>query len=436
MKKEVAKQLKLPAALLIGVAVLFSSSLAMAQAGQLDSTFATRGIFTSGFLGFDNALALQSDGKIVVAGNFFTQGGDDQGGTLVRLNTNGTLDTSFGSGGVVISGFGLFGGLVVSSISIQPDGKILAAARGFNPAFVVGRFSPDGSVDTTFGTAGVSRTLPFNQPVLVNVLALQPDGKILLAGGGFLERLNNSGQVDTTFGINGAAPVISVSPTAIALQGDGKILLTTGLFPRGQAGMVSQAGSISRYTADGALDTSFGVQGQAASVAQASAIALQGDGKIVVAGALTSNLFPPPAGNDTGFGLVRYNSNGSIDTTFGKHGGVITDFGSSAPFAVDFALAIQSNGNIIAAGQAGPRPVDFTFVPSSLALARYTSDGRLDLTFGMGGKVITNLGSNNLAFISATALQSDGNIVVAASSGVPSRLGYIPNYVVARYLGH
>src|SRR6202035_3700787 len=138
-------------------------------------------------------------------------------------------------------------------------------------------------------------------------------------------------------------------------------------------------------------------------VAAVSSIVLQADGKFIVAGAITSKLITPPGTNRTGFGLIRYNGNGSIDTSFGTGGGILTNFGSN-PNATAFALAIQSNGDIIAAGQAG----------SSLAMSRYSSAGKLDTTFGSGGTVTTSLGSNASA-ISSMAIQSDGKIVAAGS---------------------
>jgi uncharacterized delta-60 repeat protein len=153
-----------------------------------------------------------------------------------------------------------------------------------------------------------------------------------------------------------------------------------------------------------------------------SSIVLQADGKFIVAGAITSQLINPPGSNHTVFGLIRYNRNGSIDTSFGTAGGILTNFGSN-PNATAFALAIQSNGDIIAAGQAG----------SSLALSRYRSAGKLDTTFGSGGTVMTSLGSNASA-ISSLAIQSDGNIVAAGSIFSVSTAGFRAQAAVARYL--
>jgi uncharacterized delta-60 repeat protein len=434
-------------ALLAAVAVIASSTFAMAQAGQLDSSFGARGVFTTNFTQADstmaNGAAIQSDGKIVVVGS--TPGGD----ALARLNTNGTLDSSFGSGGIVNTNFGTLGPVV--AVVIQPDGKIVAAATGFLGG-AVGRFNSDGIVDTTFGNGGfaVSKSLD-SQPGIPSALALQADGKILVTGAGLIGRYTSEGQLDTTFGSSGIAALNSAIATAIALQADGKILVTTGsgapteLFSS-QYLPSPQASAIARYNTNGSLDTNFGISGQAACVASAAAIAIQSNGKIVVAGTITSKLITlllsdgvTVADNQTGFGLVRYNSNGSVDTTFnpgggiGTGGGIITGFGSSFPAGSAFALAIQSNGEIVVAGQAGNGNQQFT--SSSFVLARYTSTGHLDTTFGSNGTVITTLSQGHISFVSALVLQSDGKIVAAGNTGTPAQPGsYLNNFAVARYL--
>ena len=443
-------------AFLAAVVVITSSTLAFAQAGHLDSTFGTGGIFTTNFNQYDttidNAVAIQSDGKIVLAGTTPTSGGGNTA-ALVRLNTNGTLDSSFGEGGIVTSTFGVVDGAFVYAVAIQPNGQIVAAAGGaFLSQGSVGRFNPDGSVDTTFGNGGfaVSQSLNSVAGFLNNALALQADGKILVTGASLIGRYTTSGQPDTTFGTNGIAPLISPAATAIALQSDGKILVTTGVgAPTALTGAqflpFQQAGAISRYNTNGSLDTNFGVSGQAACVASAAAIAIQSNGKIVVAGTIPSALMTTSSGgttvinNQTGFGVVRYNSNGSVDTTFnpgggiGSGGGVITGFGNSFPAGSAFALAIQSNGEIVVAGQAGIG--NQYFASSSFVLARYTTTGHLDTTFGSNGIVITTLSPGPISFVSALAVQSDGKIVAAGNTGTLVQRGFfLNNFAVARYL--
>jgi uncharacterized delta-60 repeat protein len=194
----------------------------------------------------------------------------------------------------------------------------------------------------------------------------------------------------------------------MAVQADGKIVVTTGVgapptLTTAQFLPVQQAGTIARYNTDGSLDTTFGVSGQAGCVTSAAAVAIQGNGKIVVAGLIPSALLTTNGGgrvlinNQTGFGVVRYNANGSVDTTFnpgggiGSGGGVITGFGNSFPASAAFAVAIQSNGEVLVAGQAGFGNQNYS--SSSFVLARYTTGGHLDTAFGSNGTVLTSLSS-------------------------------------------
>jgi uncharacterized delta-60 repeat protein len=420
------------AALLVCAAFICTSTLAMAQAGSLDKTFGTAGIFTDSAGLFNNqgttgaVLALQRDGKILAAGQIGFNA------AVVRLNPNGTLDSGFGTDGtVVISNIGQS---QVIGIAVQPDGKILTGISNVTnddiPKFILARLNSNGAVDTTFGTAGIVETIvpPFG--AFADVMALQPDGKILLAGSSAIARYETTGQLDSTFGKGGIANILAVTPTAIALQSDGKILIadggaSTAIFPEPGPGFSSPAGAISRYNPNGALDNTFGIFGQAASVAAISAIVVETQNgsvsNLLVAGTINTNK------NSTGFGLVRFNSNGSIDTTFATNGGTITTFtGSASPFA----LSVQANGDIVAAGAVGTGATSGT---SAFALARYNDLGGLDTSFGSGGKVTTAFGSN-LAAIYALAIQSDGKIVVVGSSQHSTEGNQLGGLVVARYL--
>ena len=257
-----------------------------------------------------------------------------------------------------------------------------------------------------------------------------------------MARYTTSGQFDTTFGNGGMAVIVSRSISAITLQANGQILLASsqlaqpiGLFPPIQSlspGGVLDASTISRYNANGSLDMSFGMSGKIASVAVVSAMLVQSDGKFVVAGTMTGQLAPPPNGPDTGFGLIRYNSNGSIDTSFGKRGAAFKSFGASLSLATPFALALQSNGDLIAAGAAGAPSVGGVNNFGSFAMARFTSAGTLDTGFGSGGLVITVF-PNKASGVAALVLQSDGKIVAAGNFGTSANFGN--NIAVARYLG-
>ena len=433
----------------IAIAVISSSAVAFGQAGHLDSTFGKGGIFTTNFtqtdVTIDSAVAIQSDGKIVLGGT--TPNGSSQAAALLRLDSNGTLDPSFGTGGIVNSDFGIEPlGAAVTAVVIQPNGQILAAAVGlFLNEGSVGRFNADGSVDTTFGTGGFAISSIIDSAAGgLSLMALQSDGKILVTGGNAIGRYTSTGQLDTTFGSDGIAPLASATATAIALQSDGRILITTGkggptqLFGGEPLAPQALAGSIARYNTNGSLDRTFGFSGQAACVASSAAIAVQSNGRIVVAGAIDSALVI--GSNQTGFGVIRYNTNGSIDTTFnpggglGSGGGVITGFGNSFPESGPFALAIQSNGEIVVAGEAGNGNLGLS--SSSFALARYTTTGQLDTGFGTNGTVITTLSQAPISFVSALALQSDGKIVAAGNTGSleQQQRNFLDNFAVARYL--
>jgi uncharacterized delta-60 repeat protein len=400
-------------------ALISSSTLAIAQAGHLDGSFGTGGIFTSNFGGPNtavNAVALQSDGKIVVGG----AGGPGGKAGLARITTHGTLDTSFGTGGIVTSKFNsLAAAATVVALAIQLDGKIVAAANGIPARFAVGRFNADGSVDTTFGTSGFVQVGNAGGALL---LALQPDGKIVVAGNTQMARLTSDGELDTSFGTAGLAVLLAQFPSGIALQSDGKILIASGGFspPAVVLNPPPGAGSLARYNSNGSLDQGFGISGEAASVALPYAMEVQRDGKILVAGGIISKLIT--TGNASGFGVVRFDPNGSIDTTFGTRGGATTGFGSLT-LAGAFGLAIQSNGDIVAAGEAGTVGTQLTL---SFGLTRYLTSGQLDTKFGTGGKVTTTFGSNGRALISGVVLQTDGKIVVAGDAN--------SNFAVARYL--
>ena len=438
---------------LCACAVLIAASRpALAQGGKLDPTFGSAGVFTDSAGEFDNtgtigtAVAVQGDGKIVAGGQIGSNSG------VVRINTNGTLDTTFGHGGMVTAILGgNDGNAQVSGLAIQSDGKVVVGIsnflQGFGPMFIVARLNANGSPDTTFGSGGIVETQIGQFGTSNSVLALQSDGKIILAGSGAMARYDSNGQLDNAFGSGGVAATPLAGPTAIALQPDGKILLAAGgnvvaFTGTPGVGNIPAAGIVARYNTNGSLDPSFGVSGRAASVVVAGAIAVQSDGvctstcKILVGGTVVSGL-DVNNGNTLGFGLGRFNSDGSVDSTFGQGGAASTSFAPVEANATAFALALQSSGKIVAAGSAAASQANCCFVtPADFALARYTGIGGLDSTFGTGGEVTTAFGSNQAA-IYALAVQSDGKIVAVGTSLESNNNpgGKTGGLVVARYLG-
>src|ERR1700719_1309688 len=243
---------------LISLAVLALPTLLMAHAGDLDPTFGTGGIVTTANTGAD-AAALQSDGKIVVAGSIANNQNFQQPG-LLRYNTNGMLDSSFGTGGeVMIAGTNAGPAFAVA---VQRDGKILAAAPA-NLRLTVFRFNTNGSPDNTFGSNGavaIQAAGDFLAPASGG-MAVQSDGKILVVSASsalgsehIVARLLANGQLDSTFGSNGTAPTVG---------GDSVALLPNSALATGEI-LISDGSTTSLYKANGSLESKFGINGQAA----------------------------------------------------------------------------------------------------------------------------------------------------------------------------
>jgi uncharacterized delta-60 repeat protein len=327
--------------------------------------------------------------------------------------TDDVLDTSFGSGGIVTTDF-IGGDDFANDVDVQEDGKIIVVGTGFNGTendFALVRYNPDGSLDTTFDIDGRVLT-DFNHASLASAVAFQPDGKIVVAGSAnngadsdfAVARYNSDGSLDTTFDTDGklTTPIGSNDDYGedLALQPDGKIILTG--FSHDNAMSVDNF-VVARYDTNGLLDPTFGYGGIVTTDLGCSAggyaVALQSDGKIVAGGHSCGS-----SGMD--FVLVRFNSNGSLDANFDTDGVVTTDFSNSQD--AGFAIAIQPDGKIIIAGNSYTDPsVNIVF-----ALARYNTDGSLDMSFDGDGKVTTDLGgSRDLGY--AIALQPDGRIIVA-----------------------
>jgi len=381
------------------------------SAGTLDPTFGGHGrVFTR--IGLAHGLTLQPDGKIIAVGWKFSSPTNQF--ALARYRPNGTVDRPFGDEGKVtaIRGNGY-------AVAVRGDGKILVAGQGFwsqHYVFRVARFTPDGNLDPRFGEDGTLFT-SIGSDAFAESIALQPDGKIVVAGKALrqfaIARYKPNGTLDPAFGGDGTVTTwvprgLTDGVTSIALQPDGKIVVTG---PTDGVVLV-------RYTRQGDLDPTFGGDGKVitriGSAAFATAIALQPDGKIVAAGRVTVD-------GQRRFAVLRYWPNGTPDRSFGRDGKVLTQFGSGEMAA--WSVLLQANGKIIVAG-------DATVSGHQRAtLVRYDGHGRLDPTFGHGGKVSTWVGSRSHTW--ATVLQPDGRIVVAGDGIVAGRT----RMFLARYLG-
>jgi len=395
--------------LLVGCALLAVPSLLMAQAGSLDPTFGSQGIATTPGTSFA-AAALQSDGKIVAVG------ASSNGPTVLRYHTNGALDSTFGTGGQVTLNNNDSGSAF--AVAIQRDGKILVATPDKEQLGIF-RLNTNGSLDTSFGSKGVaaiSSTSIFLTPA-IGTIALAGDKILVVAqstsfGSEVFARLLSNGTLDSSFGTNGAAALAS-GAQMLALQPSGKILVLASMFTQG---------AVSRYEANGSLDATFGGAGQAAGFGTGGAMAvIDSSSKFIVAGSLVTPPLTPPV-NTMGFLLVRYKSNGNIDTTFGKNGVTTTPFPGNQ-FSAVAAGALESNGDIVAGGSTAATPNDSRI--SDFALARYTASGTLDTTFGTNGLVTTTIGSAGSA-INTLLIQTNGKILAFGNSGAGT--------TIARYL--
>jgi uncharacterized delta-60 repeat protein len=337
--------------------------------GSLDSGFGQGGVVetpsfpTSHSAAHVRSLAVDNDGKIVAGGTI--EDVDFSYFGLARYNSDGSLDRSFGSGGTVatMADLGQSNQSQLSAIALQPDGKIVAA--GSSPtSFILARYNHDGSLDKTFGTGGLVSTpsTPFAVGGAAAVV-VQPDGGIVAAGypnsGGAastLVRYLPNGFLDRSFGSGGIVLTKTAGYAtvhALVLQPDGKLVAAGGASDPSLGGGIRFA--LARYNTDGSPDTDFGSNGVVfgnANGAEANAIVLQPDGKLVVAGYQLGTEPSPDYFSETRyFALARYQSNGSPDRSFGSGGSVITRIGSSI-YAQAQALVLQADGRLVAAGLA------------------------------------------------------------------------------------
>jgi len=398
-----------------------------AQPGMLDNSFGTFGVAFPPFissLSYGYGLAIQSDGKIVVTGH--TQVGGVYKAFIVRYDTNGNPDLGFPPFITGISTGSEYG----RAVAIQTDGMIVVAGQkdAGNSDILVLRLTPAGSYDTTFGAGGiVSVDLQSGSDDQSGSLVIQPDGKILVAGWSTtltkviaMLRLNPNGSVDTTFGNNGRVLTnlagLSQQAHAVKLQPDGKILV---------AGLVSSPVTandlvVLRYYTDGSIDSTFATNGIARPMLQndddaALSMALQADGKIVTAGYIYNNF--TYADNL----VVRFDSTGALDATFNGTGVL-----ASNPLGNDnisYGVLVQVDGKIVTTGRAWHlATLDFT-------LSRFNTNGSVDASFGTNGFTYTPIAIEE-DYILASAMQSDGKIV---ATGYYTD-GGIENFIVARYL--
>jgi len=376
----------------------------------------------AGLFDIANAAALQADNKIVTVG---TSGLAGQGQiALVRYKPDGSLDTTFGTGGIVktpipsVTSNG-------QAIAIQPDGKIVVAALTYasvsadNTTATTGiallRYNADGTLDKTgFAAPNGFVTAALGPGTTSDLCSLTLQGTNFIVAGAsgnkvFLYRYDTNGVLDTNFGTSGVATtdlgLPALSPFIAIQPADSKIVLAGG-----QGSFTTQNQPVDqvvlRYTADGSLDTSFNTTGKVVTDIQllgnfASALVIQGDGKILVAGHALVDF----AADSSQISLVRFNTDGTLDTTFGHTGISLTNLGS---FDNALSVALQTDSKIIVSGNVSQ--MGFT---NTIAI-RYNTDGTADPTFGVSGVVVPPIvGPSNISSANAVLVQPDGNIVFA-----------------------
>jgi uncharacterized delta-60 repeat protein len=405
-------------------------------AGVLDTTFGTGGEVVTPVAGseFLMSVAVQSsDGKIVAVG--ITDNNSNGKFVAVRYNTDGSLDSAFGVGGRAVVDF-TAGNDTANDVAIQPDGKIVVVGRistgGADSAMM--RLNSDGSLDNSFGVGG-KLVVPANatQTDFFSSVAVDAHGRLVVSGIVFsastqadmsVSRFLQDGTADTTFGVGGRTlinfqSVGSTSNTDIAesvlVDSAGRIVIGGYTsYTNLQSASVSEFALV-RLLADGTLDASFsgdgratasltGLLGNSGTATLGYAIAEQPAGKVIIAGGHTAS--------SSRFALARFDTDGSLDNSFGTGGRVMTLIPNTNHSRAEF-VAVQSNGKIVAVGTGSSNTQRFFVV------SRYNTNGILDSTFGNGGVATTTFtaGASSGDLAMDGALQEDGRIIAAGHVG-------------------
>jgi len=379
--------------------------------GSLDNNFNRTGKLAEDMGERDSqakALAIQPDGKMVVAGT--ANNGPGSSAVLTRLNTDGSLDMSFGNFGKVKLTVGSRDASL-NAVAIQPDNKIVAA--GFEETnFLIVRYTSDGFLDPTFNGNGIVTDSLAANGNAANAIALQPDGKIVIAGDtGFgsqfaVLRYTTNGTLDTTFNGTGTFAIDFGSglnqANAVQIQPDGKIVVAGYAVMGGTA--VDMVGI--RLLTNGVGDSSFGIFGEVAAQIGSpgclgNALAIQPDGKILIAGYSANS-------GAVDFALVRYTTNGAPDASFNDNGQVVTSISLGQDLGM--AVGLQRDGKILLAGSA-----TILGHPQYVAV-RYNTNGSLDAAYGLNGFGFVDFRDGGDNHLNALAIDAAGRVIVAGQA--------------------
>jgi uncharacterized delta-60 repeat protein len=397
-----------------GTSATFKITAPVETVGGLNPTFANKGLAVHS-VGIVVVNGIARDGtQAVIVGGASTLPSQSFG--LTRYNADGTLDTTFGTNGLVTTNFNNTTD-VANAVVVLSNGDILVAGTAVSTnssEFALAEYNPDGSLNTAFGS-GTGKVL-FNFALtnanvidVLKALVVGPTGTIYVGGsesvaGGnrdfAIAALNGDGTFDTAFG-----------PSGLKLQdlsGGDDVINSLALQPNGSlvaAGSTTAAGvtsvALARFLPSGTLDPRFGAKGIVTTSVrgifdQASSVGIQPNGAIVIGGLSTTGT---TGALSTDFLLARYTTTGKLDRTFAG-GTVITSFGQ--PSAIT-QLLIQSNGNIVASGRTSSNLNTGVATQLDIALARYTTRGILDTTFNTTGKEIISLKGTTLSSSSTEA---------------------------------
>ncbi|HEY0091341.1 MAG TPA: T9SS type A sorting domain-containing protein [Flavobacterium sp.] len=394
------------------LASLFFSFTVSAQV-SLDPDFGVAGKMNENFLGFDNVMqdmVLQPDGKIIAVGSLNSAANDTQF-LITRFLSNGTVDVGFGTGGVVLADAGLKA--YAGAVAIQPDGKIIVAGLmlvqtpgyTFSDMMIV-RCNSDGTLDASFGDGGIKIiSKPFSETL--NSVLIQDD-KIILAGSTApsvtdrylsMVRIDDTGEVDTSFGINGYSEV--------NLPGYNE-LFEIGFDSQGNiigSGRTDSQFVVAKYDSNGFLDDSFGIEGVVITSIGSNAIfhrqLILSDDSVICVGS------SGPTASKNNLVIAKYDSYGMPALDFGTNGMIVTDFGTGIN-SMGRDISLDHDNNLVVGLSVGP-PYDYDFVT-----AKYSQTGVLDTSFGTNGYYTTTfLGGHE--YLSRLLIQPDHKILIGGS---------------------
>jgi uncharacterized delta-60 repeat protein len=390
--------------------------------GSIDKTFSGDGKQSNKFS--IASASIDKNDKIIIAGS------DNSNFALARYTANGTADNTFDKDGKLIdsikSGYTIF-----KSSAFQKDGKLVVTGRTWNGSnfdFAIARYNTDGSLDNTFSSDGAQTTDFGSKDDYANLVAIQSDGKIIVAGSSgksksgnldstniSIARYNTNGSLDNTFNtdprLKNAFSETGDQANAVVIQSDGKIVIVGTVYDDGYS-YEGNVFAVARLNVDGSLDKTFDKDGKqtfvfsdddAVEEGYATSVAIQSDGKIVVGGI--------SGGYDAFISVARLNTDGSLDDTFGLGGKANGGFLDNQSH---ISVAIQSDGKIVAGGYSYYRGYGDNFI------SRFDTNGKLDSSFSDDGREFTSLENNPdypySDFTNLVAIQSDGKIVVSGAA--------------------